>query len=78
MSFVIDIFVWLLIETIFGFILYSTGCLVLKAFTFGRYKIQFKDFSAYKGSKAKKVNLIMLLGLSFYISLIVLIAYLNN
>ena len=78
MSLVMDIFVWLLIETVLGFIFYSTGCLILKVFTFGQFKIEFKDFSTFKASKAKKVNLLLLLGLSFYISIIVLIAYSNN
>lgn len=78
MSFVIDIFVWLLIETVFGFIFYSTGCLMLKAFTFGQFKVEFKDFASFKASKAKNIKLICLLGITFYILLIVFIAYLNN
>ena len=78
MSFVIEIFAWLFIETIFGFIFYSTGCLILKLITFGQFKMEFKDFCAYKVSKSRKVNLICLLGITFYILLIVLIAYLNN
>ena len=78
MSFVIDIFLWLFIETIFGFVFYSTGCLILKVFTFGQYKMEFKDFASFKGSKSKKVNLVCLLGISFYVLIIVLIAYLNN
>jgi len=73
-----EILVWLLVDTILGFILYSTGCAILKVFTFGRYNIVFKDFLTFKADKAKKVNLIMLLGLSFYLSLIVLIVYFNN
>ena len=78
MSFVIDIVVWLLIDSIVGFFLYSTGCLILKIVTFGQFKIEFKAFTSFKKSKAKKVNLIMLLGLSFYALIIVLIVYLNN
>ena len=78
MSLVMDIVVWLLIDSIVGFFLYSTGCLILKVVTFGQFKIEFKAFVSFKESKAKKVNLIMLLGLSFYASLIVLIVYLNN
>lgn len=78
MSFIIDIFLWLFIETIFGFVFYSTGCLILKVFTFGQYRMEFKDFACFKGSKSKKVNLVCLLGISFYVLLIVLIAYLNN
>ncbi len=76
MSFVIDIFVWLLIETIFGFLFYSTGCLILKVFTLGRFTMEFKDFASFKGSKSKKINLICLLGISFYVLVIVLMAYL--
>jgi len=78
MSFVIDIFVWLLIETIFGFLFYSTGCLILKVFTLGRFTMEFKDFASFKGSKSKKINLICLLGISFYVLVIVLMAYLIN
>jgi len=78
MSFVIDVFVWLFIETIFGFIIYLTGCLIIKVFTFGQFKMEFKNFASFKGSKSKKVNLVCLLGISFYVLLIVLIAYLNN
>ena len=78
MSFVIDIFVWLLIDTILGFIFYSTGCLILKVITFGQFKMEFKDFASFKGSKSKNVNLVCILGISFYVLLIVLIAYLNN
>jgi hypothetical protein len=78
MSFVIDILAWLFIETILGFIFYSTGCLILKVITFGQYKMEFKDFASFKGSKSKKVNLVCLLGIIFYVLSIVLIAYLNN
>ncbi len=78
MSFVIDIFAWLLIETIFGFIFYSTGCLILKVFTLGQFKMEFMNFASFKGSKSKKVNLICLLGISFYVICIVLMAYLIN
>ena len=78
MSLVMDIVVWLLIDSIVGFFLYSTGCLILKVVTFGQFNIEFKAFVSFKESKAKKVNLIMLLGLSFYASIIVLIVYLNS
>lgn len=78
MSFVIDIFAWLFIETILGFIFYSTGCLILKVITFGQYQMEFKDFASFKGSKSKKVNLVCLLGITFYVLSIVLIAFLNN
>ncbi len=78
MSIVADIFIWLLIDTAIGFLLYITGCLILKVLTFGQFTIKFKDFSSFKTNKAKKVNLIMLLGFLFYVSLIVLTAYLNN
>tara|TARA_B110000211_G_scaffold226207_1_gene279481 strand:+ start:16314 stop:16550 length:237 start_codon:yes stop_codon:yes gene_type:complete len=78
MSLVIDIVVWLLIDSIVGFFLYSTGCLILKIVTFDQFEIEFKAFTSFKKSKAKKVNLIMLLGLSFYALIIVLIVYLNN
>lgn len=77
MSIVVEVFVWLLIDTLLGFIFYSTGCFILKIFTFGQFETQFKDFSNFKANKAKKVNLIILLGFSFYVSLILLIGYLN-
>ena len=78
MSVITDIFLWLLIDTAVGFLLYSTGCFILKIFTFGHFEIKFKDFASFKANKAKKINLIMLLGLLFYVSLIFLIAYLHN
>jgi len=78
MSFVLDIFIWLLIETALGFIFYTTGSFMLKVVTFGQFNIKFKDFSSFKEDKTKKVNSIILLGFSFYVLLIVLIAYLNN
>tara|TARA_R110001592_G_scaffold168650_7_gene404885 strand:+ start:905 stop:1168 length:264 start_codon:yes stop_codon:yes gene_type:complete len=78
MSFVIDIFVWLLIETIFGFIFYTTGGLILKILTLGQFKIEFHDFASFKKIKSKKINLICLVGISFYVLSIVLVAYLNN
>lgn len=73
-----DVFVWLLIDTLLGFIFYSTGCFILKVLTFGRFKIEFKDFATFKASRAKKVNLTLLLGLTFYVSIIVLVAYVNT
>lgn len=75
MGIVIDVFTWLVIETILGFILYATGCLVLKVITFGQYEMEFKDYASFKSSKVHKVDLVWLLGLTFYISLILLIAY---
>lgn len=78
MSVVLDIFVWLLIDTALGYIFYSTGCLMLKIFTFGQFQAEFKDFASFKDNKSKKVNLICFLGISFYLLLIVLMAYLNN
>ncbi len=77
MSIVMDVFVWLLIDTLLGFIFYSTGCFILKLFTFGKFETKFKDFSDFKSNKTKKVNLIILLGFAFYVSLVMLIAYLN-
>ena len=78
MSIVIDVFIWLLIESFFGFVFYSTGCLILKVFTLGRYKIAFKDFTTFRASKEKNFNLVWLLGMLFYIALILFIIYLNN
>jgi len=73
-----DLLVWLLVESVMAFVLYSTGCFMLKALTFGRYQIEFKNFASFKASKNKDINLIFLLGLSFYVALIALIAFLNN
>ena len=78
MSIVVDIFAWLFIETILGFIFYSTGCVILKVISFGQYKIQFRDYASYKDNKSGNVTLVCLLGLSFYILLIGVLAYLNN
>ena len=78
MSIITDIFLWLLIDTALGFLLYSTGCFILKALTFGQYEIKYKDFTSFKANKSKKINLALLLGFSFYVALIFFIAYLNN
>ncbi|MEW6992599.1 hypothetical protein AADZ91_18200 [Colwelliaceae bacterium 6441] len=78
MSIIADIFVWLLIDTAFGFLFYSTGCLILKFFTLGSYKMEFKDFATFKGAKSRKVTSIIILGISFYILIIALIAYSNS
>jgi len=43
------------------FIIYSTGCLILKVFNFGQFVIEFKDFAAFKGSKSKKVKFVIYL-----------------
>jgi hypothetical protein len=73
-----DVFIWLLIESFFGFVFYSTGCLILKVLTLGQYKIAFTNFTTFRASKEKNINLIWLLGLSFYVALIVFTVHLNN
>ena len=78
MSIITDIFFWLLIETSLGFLFYSTGCFILKVFTLGSFKMEFKDFASFKGQKSRKVTLITFLGLTFYVLAIVFIAYLNS
>ena len=78
MSLAMEIFFGLLIDTILGFIFYLTGCLILKIITLGQLNVEFKDFAAFKASKSAKRNFICLLGISFYIILIFLVAYLNN
>ena len=78
MSIVIEIFTWLFIETIFGFVFYLTGCVLLKAFTFGKFEIEFKDLTTFKGNKSRNVNLICLLGIAFYVFLLVSIATFNS
>jgi hypothetical protein len=78
MSIIADLFVWLLVDTAFGFLFYSTGCFILKVFTLGSYKMEFKDFATFKGAKSRKVTSIIILGISFYILIIALIAYSNS
>lgn len=68
-----DIFIWLLIDTLLGFILYLTGCVTLKVFTLGLYQIKFKDFASFRANRYKKVNLIMLLGFIVYVLIALLI-----
>jgi hypothetical protein len=78
MSIIADIFVWLLIDTALGFLFYSTGCFILKVFTLGRFNIEFKNFATFKGEKSRKVTSIIVLGISFYVLIIALIAYSNS
>lgn len=78
MSIVTDIFLWLLIETAFGFLFYATGCMLLKVTTFGSYKMEFKDYASFKQGKSKKVVPLIALGVGFYVFFILFIAYLNN
>ena len=78
MGILIEGFIWLIIESFFGFIFYSTGCFILKVIKFGQYKATYKDFTVFRASKEKKIGLIGLLGLSFYIGLITLIVFANS
>ncbi|GEK74933.1 hypothetical protein PAT01_02370 [Pseudoalteromonas atlantica] len=78
MSIALDIVMWLMIETILGFILYSTGCAILNVFTFGQFKADIKDYMSFKANKAKNVYLICLLGFSFYAALIGFVAYISQ
>jgi hypothetical protein len=78
MSIAFDIFIWLIVETGLSFLFYSTGWLLLKVVTFGQYKSEFKDFASYKASKARRVDLIFLLGFCFYVALIAVMAYLSH
>jgi len=75
MSIAFEIFIWLIVETGLSFLFYSTGWLLLKVVTFGQYNSEFKDFASYKASKARRVDLIFLLGFCFYVALIVVMAY---
>ncbi|MBH0056350.1 hypothetical protein I6F65_05205 [Pseudoalteromonas sp. SWXJZ94C] len=77
MSIAFEIFIWLIIETGLSFLFYSTGWLLLKVVTLGRYKGELKDFASYRASKARKVDLIFLLGFCFYVVLIIFMAYLS-
>ncbi|BBN83837.1 hypothetical protein PA25_38220 [Pseudoalteromonas sp. A25] len=78
MSIIMDIFVWLLIDTVFGFWFYSTGWFLLKVFSFGRSNMELKDFANFKDSKSKSVISTMVLGISFYVFIITLIVYANS
>jgi hypothetical protein len=78
MSIFADIFVWLLIDTALGFLFYSTGCYILKVFTFGRFNMELKGFASFKGVKSRKVTSITILGLTFYVLVIAFIAYSNS
>ncbi|MBH0021601.1 hypothetical protein I6F40_14775 [Pseudoalteromonas sp. SWXJ133] len=78
MSIAFEIFIWLIVETGLSFLFYSTGWLLLKVVTFGQYKSEFKDFASYKASKARRVDLIFLLGFCFYVALIAVMAYLSH
>ncbi|WP_166420341.1 hypothetical protein [Pseudoalteromonas sp. Z1A8] len=78
MSIAFEVFIWLIVDTGLSFLFYSTGWLLLKVVTFGLYNSEFKDFASYKASKAKRVDLIFLLGFCFYVALIALMAYLSH
>ena len=78
MSIAFEVFIWLIVETGLSFLFYSTGWLLLKVVTFGLYKSEFQDFASYKASKARRVDLIFLLGFCFYVALIALMAYLTH
>ena len=73
MSLVTDVFMWLIIDTVIGFALYSTGAVILKVLSFGQYQAEFKDFASFKKADSKKVTLVIVLGLFFYILLISLL-----
>ncbi|WP_278382344.1 hypothetical protein [Pseudoalteromonas distincta] len=78
MSIAFEIFIWLIVDTGLSFLFYSTGWLLLKVVTFGLYKSEFKGFASYKASKARRVDLIFLLGFCFYVALIAVMAYLSH
>lgn len=78
MSLAFDLFIWLMIETILGFLIYSTGCAILKIVNFGKFKSEITDYVSFKANKAKDVYLICLLGFSFYVLLIGFIAYMSH
>lgn len=77
MSVTFDLFIWLIVETILGFLIYSTGCTLLKIATFGKFKSDITDYVSFKVNKAKNVYLICMLGFSFYVLLIGFVAYLS-
>lgn len=78
MSIAFDIFIWLMIETILGFLIYSTGCAILKVATLGKFKSDVSDYVSFKANKSKSTFLICLLGFSFYVLLIGFVAYMSH
>tara|TARA_B110000211_G_scaffold40056_1_gene41254 strand:+ start:416 stop:661 length:246 start_codon:yes stop_codon:yes gene_type:complete len=78
MSFAFDLFIWLMVETILGFLIYSTGCTILKIVTFGKFKSDITDYVSFKANNAKNVYLICVLGFSFYVLLIGFVAYMSH
>lgn len=78
MSIVADIFIWLLVDTAFGFLFYATGGAILKVLTFGRYKMNFKNYAAFKDDKTNKVMPTIILGVGFYLAILALIALANR
>ncbi|MBB1400715.1 MULTISPECIES: hypothetical protein [Pseudoalteromonas] len=78
MSFAFDLFIWLMVETILGIFIYSTGSTILKIVTFGKFKSDITDYVSFKANKAKNVYLICVLGFSFYVLLIGFVAYMSH
>lgn len=73
-----DIVIWLVAESFFAFVFYFTGCIVLKVTTFGKYNTEFSSFSSFKESKKPKFNLAYIVGLLFYIGIIILMVFLSS
>ena len=74
-----DIFV-LFILVVFEFILYITGACIIRIISFGLLKYQllsYKEFRKLRGKFNKNFFLPYIVGLSFYILLIFVIARLN-
>lgn len=73
-----DIIIWLVAESFFAFVFYFTGCIILKITTFGKYNIEFNSFTSFKQTKKPSFNLAYIVGLLFYIGVIVLLVSLSN
>lgn len=78
MSLVMDLFIWLVVESFVAFVFYATGWLLLKIVTFGQFSAELKDFASFRASQSKKANAICFVGLGFYILAIVVLALING
>lgn len=78
MSIIAQLCLWLFIDTVFGFLFYATGCLLLKILTLGRYEMALKDFASFKSGKSIQVMSIIAIGASVYIAIIAFIVYVTS
>lgn len=75
-----DVIVWLASEVIFGYLFYITGVYILKIVTFGKSKAEIHSYRSYRDLKSSKVQSsshAYLVGLLFYLALLILIVLIN-